>query len=241
MSSQACETELVHFAFDRVLTVDGASATGKTELLRGLYGKFGCRVVEVGVLFRTIAWLVHTNRITVAAAADFLERRARAGQLSLGYASRPHRVATSVVLGGRDLTAEVMEQVPDTLMPFVSRDPHAAAWVYQHVRHAIAGQPAAVSGRLAGLHVFPEAPLRLRLEAASSARRARKLRQIREWNQRATWLDDAALLGDVDGAMWVLDTTSISPELVLSTVASEVAGALRWRELPDRAARILAA
>jgi cytidylate kinase len=227
--------------FDRVLTVDGASATGKTELLRGLHSRFGCTVLEVGVLFRTVAWLVHARRVSATVALGFLDRSIHQGTLALGYAGDSHIAATSVVLSGQDVTDLVMDRLPDSLIAYVSRDERTVAWVYAQVRRLVAGEAAAVSGRHVALHVCPEAGLRLRLEADFAERRRRKLHQIRCRDPLGTWLDDAVLLGNVDGATQTIDTTVRSASAVLDLVAAQSRSVLGWSESGDRRGALLAA
>ena len=210
----------------RILTVDGASGSGKTSLLRHLAARYGVATVELGVLVRNVAALADRRRIPVTDAAAHFAALSGRGLLIADSAPADAPVATIFSVPG-----EAAQQVRKAWTPAIaatSLDGHAMSLIDRIVGELISGSAAAVSGRTVGLTVCPAAPVRIRLHAAADVRAERKRRQL---GNGIAWQDDARLLPPLAPGHLEVDTTRLSAAQVADLVGLLGEERMGWRRL----------
>jgi cytidylate kinase len=215
--------------YEHVLTIDGASGSGKTSLLRGLRRQFQCAAVELGPVVRAAAWLAEARNLSVQDTVAEMARLEAAGRMRIDAVLEEGLAASAVELDGSLLGVETFDGELGPALAATSLDASAMAWIHSLVAEALRGRQAALSAREAAARVCPTAALRIRLEAASAVREARKRRQLLRAGVRATWTDDRSLLGVPDDVHIVLDTTDLTEADVLGVVVRAAEERLRWK------------
>jgi CMP/dCMP kinase len=215
--------------FNSIITVDGASGTGKTTLLRGLAERFDCTLLELGPLVRVAAWLSSRDRATTTDAIARLDSLRERGTLRIDRNAAGVLSATEVELDGLLPRQDSFSAALRDATTAVSSDPEAMSWVYALVRATLRGRRAVLSARDGAGSVCPEAPLRIWLEASPVVRGRRKRDQMIVAGLGARWVDDAVLLELPRRTDLILDTTLMTRSDVLAQVSSAIERRLGWR------------
>src|SRR5262249_27159882 len=153
-----------------VVTIDGPAGAGKSTAAREVARRLGFRLVDTGAMYRAMAWAVREARI---APEDGPALRALVAE------TRVELVGRRVLVDGRDVTQEIrspeigaLTSVLTALRPV--RDKMTP------LQRAMAQRGGVVlEGRDTGSVVFPEAEVKVYLDAAVEARAVRRQRELR--------------------------------------------------------------
>lgn len=220
-----------------VAAIEGASGSGKTTLLRGLSVRYGCAVIEIGVIVRAIAWWAQRECVSICDAVAALAALDNRGALKLGASPRTAMAAMDLVLQGKALgEAAFAPHLEEGLVAATLSD-EGMAWVHALVRERLRGRHAAISGRDVAARTVPGVRLVVRLEAEPRVRRYRKLKQMSSAGVPVCWRDDARLLMAPGPGVLRLDTTFLSQAEVLRQVGRTAEDRLGWR--PDRGDKVV--
>ena len=145
-----------------IIAVDGAAGSGKSTLARGLARTLGVAYVNTGLMYRALA------AASISAAVDTddaegLVDLARGLRFRLGGAD-PRELQVEGY-GPDDLTTPDVE----SRVSFVSRHP-AVRTVMRDLQRALGADGAVMEGRDIATVVFPQAPLKLYLQADADRR-----------------------------------------------------------------------
>jgi cytidylate kinase len=218
--------------FDQVVTVDGASGSGKSTVLVALRERYGAEAIEFGPVMRTIAWWASRHRIPVADAVALLARLDASGRMSIAESPAGALAASEVVLAGAPMRQRVFSGSLSDALAAATADAAAFAWVSGLVRARLRGRRSVLSARQAATSICPDAALRIRLDATASTRAKRKQAQLVAAGLRPHWVDDVRLLGPTRNVDLVIDTTTLSIDGLKRRVFDEVESRLGWRAIP---------
>jgi cytidylate kinase len=219
--------------FASVLTIDGATGSGKSHLLRYLSRRYGCEAIELGLVVRTIAWLASRERSTVSGAVASLASLGREGKFALGVSPWTQLAACDVFVFGENRLTEILDPRLAPAVVATSLDRDAMRWVHTLVRELARDRAAVISGREAGSEVCPAAGLKIRLEADWHTRRERKLSLYRREGTMLAMADDAALLVEPASDQLCIDTGELSADELAERIAGLVEARLGWRPRAD--------
>lgn len=214
--------------FEHVITIDGASGTGKTTLLRAFVERYDCVAIELGPVVRAVSWLAERKGVPVADAVALLARLQGQGRLRIDRPAAGELAASEIELDGLVLRQQIFSGSLAPALAAASLETEAMAWIHSLVRETVRGRRAIVSAREAARRVCPTAGLRIHLEAAEPVRATRKRRQLALCGVAGPWTDDAPLLGSPGPVHTVVDTTAIGPDELTDRVAAMAEEWLRW-------------
>jgi cytidylate kinase len=148
-----------------IIAIDGPSGSGKGTLARRLAEALGYRHVDTGAMYRAVAWRAHQlgyaldDEPAVAALASRAE-------LSQGDGR--------VVIDGHDVTREIRTPDIDQSAARVARLPEVRAALVARQRELGAGGRVVMEGRDIGTVVFPDARVKVYLDASAEERARRR-------------------------------------------------------------------
>ena len=156
-----------------VITIDGPAAVGKTTVGRRVAQRLGWTFFDTGVLYRALTWLAQQHGLLID----------NAGELAGLASTLDVRVQAPTVADGRD--ADIMLDGTDVTWairsPEVNRDvsPVAALPAVREAlvapqRNAARAGRAVVVGRDIGTVIFPDAALKVFLQAPAEERARRR-------------------------------------------------------------------
>ena len=178
-----------------MIAIDGPSGAGKGSVSRAIAKVLGWRYVDTGAMYRAVAWMATHEGLALD---DAPAVTALAERVELTLDDR------TVLVAGHDVTRAIRTTEIDAAAASVARMSSVREALVRRQRAYAAAGGLVMEGRDIGTAVFPEADVKIYLDASSQARAAR----------RAS--DPAHRLGDATAAL------------------SEVASALEARDRSDR-------
>ena len=150
---------------ETIIAIDRPSGAGKGTVARALAHELGYRHVDTGAMYRAVAWLANYNGIDLADESA-VETVARSAEFDLD--------GDRMVVNGHDVTELIRTPETDVAAALVARIPT--------VRQVLVGRQRAIGeagqlvmeGRDIGTVVFPEAAVKIYLDATPSERARRR-------------------------------------------------------------------
>lgn len=170
-----------------VIAIDGPAGSGKSTLAARLARKYGYVNIETGAMYRALALKAMENRVPFDDASA-LAQLARKSTINLQPSSEGNRV----LLDGVDVTERVRRQDVTEAASQVSVHPPVRGWMVERQREMGAGGGIVMEGRDIGTKVFPDAEVKIFLDAAPEVRGARRFQQ-----SPAASMPEAAVLAEL--------------------------------------------
>jgi cytidylate kinase len=156
-----------------VIAIDGPAGAGKSTLAAHLARKFGFLNLETGAMYRALAFKAIENDLDFDSEPELLELAERTR-----IALKPQMEGNLVLLDGMDVSRRVREADVTAAASRVSVHPRLLAWMV--VQQRLLGDAGGVvmEGRDIGTVVFPDAEVKIFLDAAPEVRGNRRYRQV---------------------------------------------------------------
>jgi cytidylate kinase len=156
-----------------VIAIDGPAGAGKSTLAAHLARRFGFLNLETGAMYRALALKAIENDFAFDEEAPLLELAAHT-RINL----EPQIEGNRVLLDLRDVSRRIRDQDVTSAASQISIHPRLRAWMVQQQR--ILGEKGGVvmEGRDIGTAVFPDAEVKIFLDAAPEVRGNRRYRQV---------------------------------------------------------------
>jgi cytidylate kinase len=217
-----------------VITIDGPSGTGKGTIAGLLAERLGWHLLDSGALYRTLA--LAARRHSVA-----LDDDAGLGQLARRIRAVPD--GERMMLDGEDVSLAIRTAQAGTDASRVAVHPSVRLALLDWQRAAAVPPGLVADGRDMGSRVFPDAVLKVYLDASPEERASRRYKQLKEKgmdanlgnlvrelrarDQRDRERSESPL--QVPQGSVVVDSTGRSIDQVLARVADLATGALSAR------------
>jgi len=199
------------------VAIDGPAGAGKSTIARRLANRLGFLYIDTGAMYRAVGlWAIRTNT-----ALDDMHRLA---QLALAANIELFNGGTSVKLNGEDITGSIRTQEMSDAASRVSAVVGVRRALVDKQREMGQQQSVVMEGRDIGTNVFPQAQIKIYLDASVEVRAARRLadlavkgerksieevaREIRERDLRDSTRGEAPLRQAPDAVL--IDTTEMS-------------------------------
>lgn len=156
-----------------VIAIDGPAGAGKSTLAAHLARRFGFLNLETGAMYRALALKAIEHDL------DFDEEQPL---LDLAQDTRihlePQLEGNRVLLDGVDVSRRVRDTDVTAAASRVSVHPHLRAWMVRQQRDLGAQGGIVMEGRDIGTAVFPDAEVKIFLDASPEVRGDRRYRQV---------------------------------------------------------------
>ena len=207
-----------------MIAIDGPAGAGKSTLAAHLARVFGLLNLETGAMYRAFAFKAMRSGRPLDAEPGLVEL-AHETYIVL----EPHTEGNHVLLDGVDVTQQVRDPAVTTAASQVSVHPEVRTWMVEQQRSMAADGGVVMEGRDIGTVVFPDAEVKLFLDASPEVRGERRFRQVGEKGGSETQQTVVAELRERDArdrsraesplrvaeGAFVLDSTSMSLEQML--------------------------
>jgi CMP/dCMP kinase len=209
-----------------IIAIDGPAGAGKSTIASRLARKLGYVNLESGAMYRALALKAIEKDASFDDEAT-LVKLAEESRIQL----EPSRDGNRTLLNGHDVSARIRERDVTEAASRVSVHPKVRAWMVAHQRAmGGAGGGVVMEGRDIGTKVFPDADLKIFLDADPVVREQRRMQQqkikgevaanvaadLRERDRRDRTRAASPLMAAEDAV--VIDSTSMGEDEVLAQV-----------------------
>ncbi|HTS57817.1 MAG TPA: (d)CMP kinase [Terriglobales bacterium] len=155
-----------------IIAIDGPAGAGKSTIASRLARKLDYRSLESGAMYRALALKAILAHVSFEDEAELL-KLARNSRIELEPAADGNRV----LLDGQEVTQRVRERDVSEAASRVSVHPEVREWMIRRQQEMGAGGGVVMEGRDIGTKVFPNADVKIFLDADPVERERRRLRQ----------------------------------------------------------------
>jgi cytidylate kinase len=175
-----------------VVAIDGPAGAGKSTLAAHLARRFGFLNLETGAMYRALALKAIENDLDLDDEASLL---ALCGQTKITL--EPVRDGNRVLLDGMDVSRRVREGDVTAAASRASVHPLVREWMVAQQRALGAAGGVVMEGRDIGTAVFPDAEVKIFLDAAPEERGNRRYRQVASNVHEAPAVTEAAVIAEM--------------------------------------------
>jgi cytidylate kinase len=208
-----------------IIAIDGPAGAGKSTIASRLARKLGYVNLESGAMYRALALKAIDNDLSLDDEAA-LVKLAQDSRIQLEPAMGGNRT----LLDGHDVSSRIRERDVTEAASRVSVHPGVRAWMVARQREMGAGGGVVMEGRDIGTKVFPDADLKIFLDADPVVREQRRMEQqkikgevaaslaadLRERDRRDRTRAASPLMAADDAV--VIDSTKLNEDEVLARV-----------------------
>lgn len=217
-----------------IIAIDGPAGAGKSTIASRLARKLGYTNLESGAMYRALA-LKAIERDTSLDDEPALVHLAERSRIKL----EPTVGGNRTLLDGQDVSSRIRERDVTEAASRVSVHPKVREWMVLHQRAMGAGGGIVMEGRDIGTKVFPDADLKIFLDADPVVREQRRMQQqkirgevaanvaaeLRERDHRDRTRAVSPLVAAPDAV--VIDSTAMNEDEVLGKIEGLVNQKLR--------------
>jgi cytidylate kinase len=182
-----------------IIAIDGPSGAGKGTIAREIAARLGYRHVDTGAMYRAVAWKALQEGVDLVSETDVA---ALSERVQFDLSSR-------VIVDGHDVSTAIRTPQIDAAATIVARHPAVRRVLVRRQQALGAGGGVVMEGRDIGTVVFPQADVKLYLDASPEERARRRA------NDPAHRLAPGSALSDVATALAERDrsdsTRAVSP------------------------------
>ncbi len=160
-----------------IITVDGPSGAGKGTLCQRLAQYLDWTLLDSGALYRIVAWAAQQRSIALDNAAQLA---ALAVSLTVEFQVKNLQEPTLVLLDGNDISRQIRTEDCGVAASAIAVYPAVRDALKQLQRHFVdlASSGLVADGRDMGTVIFPDAALKIYLDASVQARTQRRYQQL---------------------------------------------------------------
>ncbi len=208
-----------------IIAIDGPAGAGKSTIASRLARKLGYVNLESGAMYRALALRAIEKDISLEDEASLVKLAE-----NLRIKLEPTIGGNRTLLDGQDVSSRIRERDVTEAASRVSVHPKVRAWMVAHQRAMGSGGGVVMEGRDIGTKVFPDADLKIFLDADPVVREQRRMQQqkirgevaanlaaeLRERDQRDRTRAVSPLVPADDAV--VIDSTAMSEDEVLEKI-----------------------
>ncbi len=159
-----------------VVAVDGPAGSGKSSVSRLVAAGLGMKYIDSGALYRSITWYVLGRDGVITDDFKFSDDLAA---LNIAQEFMPDGASRTYV-NGTDVSALVRDEAIARNIGIISDNRDVRNCVNKLLRRYAQDDPIIMDGRDIGTVVFPDADLKIYLDASAEVRAERRIKEYRE-------------------------------------------------------------
>lgn len=170
-----------------IIAIDGPAGVGKSTIGKMVAARLNYSFISTGKMYRALAWRGLSDGVDLGNEASVMEL-ARAIKWELKPSGTPE---PQLCVDGRPLDSEITDETVGKASSAVSKLAGVRLFMRDMQRSIGAAGGVVMEGRDIGTNVFPDAELKIYLDASPEARAGRRVAQLRD---RGLEADAAAIL-----------------------------------------------
>ena len=175
-----------------VIAIDGPAGAGKSTLAAHLARRFGFLNLETGAMYRALAFKAIENDLDLDEESALVELA-----LHTHIALEPTREGNRVLLDEMDVTRRIRDTDVTAAASRLSIHPGVREWMVAQQRALGVQGGVVMEGRDIGTAVFPDAEVKIFLDADPEVRGVRRFRQVAPDQHEAAPVTEASVLAEL--------------------------------------------
>ena len=166
-----------------IIAIDGPSGAGKGTVARALAARLGYRHIDTGAMYRALAW---------KAMHDGVDLADEAATAALGARATFDVEGGRIGIDGHDVAAAIRTPEMDKASAWLARHPEVRRVLVARQRTYGEGGGVVMEGRDIGTVVFPDADVKIYLDASPEERARRRAADPAHTSSKSAHLSDVA-------------------------------------------------
>lgn len=175
-----------------MIAIDGPAGAGKSTLAAHLARRFGFLNLETGAMYRALAYKAIDSDLDMDDEVCLLDLCQHTR-----IALEPVRDGNRVLLDGRDVSRRIRDRDVTAAASRASVHPKVREWMVAQQRVLGAAGGVVMEGRDIGTAVFPDAEVKIFLDAAPEVRGNRRYRQVASSEHEAVPVTESSVLAEM--------------------------------------------
>ena len=160
------------------IAIDGYSSSGKSTMARQLAGRIGYRYIDSGAMYRAVTlYAIENGLISAAGEADVAAIEKALPGLVIDFAVQPDG-SQHTMLCGRDVETEIRQLYVSSHVSTIAAIPAVRHALVDMQQRLGAGKGIVMDGRDIGTTVFPDAELKIFVDASAQTRAQRRFTEL---------------------------------------------------------------
>ena len=160
-----------------IIAIDGPAASGKSTVAREVAKRLGFKYIDTGAMYRAVTWKALRDKVDISS-EDALVALARHAEITI---SELEDTRYAVTIDGEDVTEAIRTPKVCAAVSSVAKLPGVrATLVKKQQGYADIYPDMVVEGRDIGTAVFPDADIKIYLQADPGERAKRRQRELKE-------------------------------------------------------------
>ncbi len=216
-----------------VITLDGPAGAGKSTVARALARRLSCLYLDTGAMYRALTVKAMDHGLSMDDPEAIGEL---AASTEIGLVPDPD--AMRVTVDGEDVTQRIRSPEVSRSVSYVARVPEVRAGMVRLQRKLGEGSCVVAEGRDMGTVVFPQADLKVYLEASARERATRRAKDLADAGHA---VDVQVLEAEIRQRDHLDSTRDVAPLAAASDAVRVVTDNLTADEVVDRILDLLQA
>jgi len=175
-----------------IVTIDGPAGSGKSTTAKKVADALSFTYLDTGALYRAVAFYAISNGY----ANDFQKLIENLKNIHIEIFYKEGK--TTVILNGEDVSQKIRTLEVSSLVSPISAIPEVRKYLLSIQREIAKNSNVILDGRDTGTVVFPNADIKIFLVADVNKRAERRLKELKEMGQEATFEEVVANLKERD-------------------------------------------
>lgn len=172
-----------------IVAIDGFSSSGKSTMARRLASAVGYRYIDSGAMYRAVAlYALENGMVGAAGDVDVAALVASLPQIRIDFEPQPDGTQHTM-LNGRDVEADIRQLRVSNVVSPVAAIPEVRHSLTAMQQQLGEGRGIVMDGRDIGTTVFPDAELKIYVDASAQTRAMRRFKELVEKGSPVTYED----------------------------------------------------
>ena len=158
-----------------IITIDGASSTGKSSLAKAIAKYYGFTHIDSGAMYRALTFYAQEKKLLNDSLFEVKTLISKLPTIDIGFSKNDE-----ITLNGKIIEDEIRSMEVSNKVSIVAKEPQLRQFMVAKQRHLGAKGSVVMDGRDIGSVVFPNAKIKFFLEASAEVRINRRHAELVE-------------------------------------------------------------
>ena len=165
-----------------IITIDGASSTGKSSLAKAIAKHYGFKHIDSGAMYRALTFYAQEKKLLNDSLFEVKTLISKLPTIDIDFSKNDE-----ITLNGKIIEDEIRSMEVSNKVSIVAKEPQLRQFMVAKQRHLGAKGSVVMDGRDIGSVVFPNATIKFFLEASAEVRINRRHAELVEKGENVSF------------------------------------------------------